>query len=98
MRKFENRFINIIQKDTRERLLLFMMELLEEQRGARPVICDTIVIPNYLTQEEISRLIGSSRQTVTTLLSKLKDEGIIDYSGKAIKYHQVSRYFSGKVN
>src|SRR5258706_4914031 len=94
MRKFENRFLNIIQKDTRERLLLFMRDLLTEQRGERPLLGDSIVIPNYLTQEDISRLIGSSRQTVTTLLSKLKEERILDYSGKAIKYFQVSKYFT----
>ncbi len=94
MRKFENRFLNIIQKDTRERLILFMRDLLAEQRGERPVLGDSIVIPNYLTQEDISRLIGSSRQTVTTLLSKLKEEGLLDYSGKAIKYFQVSKYFT----
>ncbi|MGC4034929.1 MAG: Crp/Fnr family transcriptional regulator [Chitinophagaceae bacterium] len=94
MRKFENRFINIIQKDARERLLLFMKELLNEQRGIRPVLGDSIVIPNYLTQDEIARLIGSSRQTVTTLLSDLKDEGIVDYSGKQIRYHQLSKYFA----
>jgi CRP/FNR family transcriptional regulator len=98
MRKFENRFLNIIQKNTKERLLLFMYDLLQEQRGNRPVLGDTIVISNYLTQEEIARLIGSSRQNVTTLFTQLKDEGILDYAGKTIKYHQVSKYFSAPVH
>jgi CRP/FNR family transcriptional regulator, cyclic AMP receptor protein len=94
MRKFENRFLNIVQKNTKERLLLFMKDLLAEQRGNRPILGDTILIPNYLTQEEIARLIGSSRQNVTTLFSQLKDDGILEYAGKKIKYHQVSKYFS----
>jgi CRP/FNR family transcriptional regulator len=97
MRKFENRFLNIIQKDTKERLLLFMRDLLNEQRGDKPVLGDTIIIPNYLTQDEIAGLIGSSRQTVTTLLSKLKDDGLLEYSGKAIKYHKVAQYFSKEI-
>ena len=96
MRKFENRFLNIIQKNTRERLLLFMHDLLAEQRGNRPVLGDTIVISNYLTQDEIARLIGSSRQNVTTLFSQLKEEGILDYEGKTVKYHQVSKFFANE--
>lgn len=98
MRKFENRFLNIIQKNTKERLLLFMYDLLQEQRGNRPVLGDTIVIPNYLTQDEIARLIGSSRQNVTTMFSELKEEGILEYEGKTIKFHQVSKYFSTPVH
>jgi len=94
MRKFENRFLNIIQKNTRERLILFMKDLLAEQHGNRPVFGDTIVISNYLTQDEIAKLIGSSRQNVTTLFSQLKDDGILEYAGKTIKYHQVSKYFN----
>ena len=97
MRKFENRFLNIIQKNSKERLLLFMSDLLQEQRGNRPVLGDTIVILNYLTQDEIARLIGSSRQNVTTLFTQLKDEGILEYAGKTIKYHQVSKFFNSPV-
>lgn len=93
MRKFENRFLNIIQKDTRERLLLFMRDILVELRGSRSLINDSIEVPNYLTQEEIAQLIGSSRQTVTTMLSQLKEEAILEYSPKSLKYFNVSKNF-----
>lgn len=93
LRKFENRLINIIQKDTRERLLLFMNELLYDAPGKRPVQQDTMEIPNYLTHEEIARLIGSSRQTVTTLLNELKEEGILEHSRNTIRFLHVSKNF-----
>jgi CRP/FNR family transcriptional regulator, cyclic AMP receptor protein len=94
LRKFENRLINIIQKDTRARLLLFMKDLLYDKLGSQPVLQDDMNIPNYLTHEEIARLIGSSRQTVTTLLNELKEEGILEHSRNTIKFLQVSKNFN----
>ncbi len=93
LRKFENRLINIIQNDTKSRLIIFMQDLLYKTQGDKPFLQKDLVIPNYLTQEEISRLIGSSRQTVTTLLTELKDEGLLDYSRKAIKYFNIPLNF-----
>jgi len=94
LRKFENRFLNIIQKDVRSRLLLFMRDLLFEQQGVKQVQNDSVEILNYLTQEEIAQLIGSSRQTVTTMLGQLKDEGILHYTPKKIQYLNISRNFT----
>jgi CRP/FNR family cyclic AMP-dependent transcriptional regulator len=94
LRKFENRLINIIQKDTRARLLLFMKDLLYDKLGGKPALQEEMEIPNYLTHEEIARLIGSSRQTVTTLLNELKVEGIIEHSRSAIKFMHISKNFS----
>jgi len=94
LRKFENRLINIIQKDTKSRLLLFMKDLLYNTLGNKPAAMD-MEIPNYLTQDEIARLIGSSRQTVTTLLTELKDEGVLEYSRKSIKYLNIPKNLSG---
>jgi CRP/FNR family transcriptional regulator, cyclic AMP receptor protein len=93
LRKFENRFLNIIQKDTRSRLLLFMRDLLWEQWGNKTVFNDEVLVPNYLTQDEIAQLIGSSRQTVTTLLNELRDEGILEHERKSVRFRQISRYF-----
>jgi len=94
LRKFENRLLNIIQKDTRTRLLLFMRELLEDQIKGKPLLMDSFVIPGYLTQEEIAQLIGSSRQTVTTLLNDLKEEGVLEHNRHSIKFLNISRNFS----
>ncbi|HMC85260.1 MAG TPA: Crp/Fnr family transcriptional regulator [Chitinophagaceae bacterium] len=94
LRKFENRLVNIIQKDTRARLMLFMRELLYDKLDGKPALQEEMEIPNYLTHEEIARLIGSSRQTVTTLLNELKEEKIIEHSRNAIKFMHISKYFS----
>jgi CRP/FNR family cyclic AMP-dependent transcriptional regulator len=97
LRKFENRLINIIQKDTRSRLLLFMKDLLYDKLGDKPVVQEDQVISNYLTHEEIAQLIGSSRQTVTTLLNELKEEGILGHSRNTIKFIHISKNFSREV-
>jgi CRP/FNR family transcriptional regulator len=94
LRKFENRLLNIIQKDVRTRLLLFMRELLLDQYKNKPIPAYSAVIPSYLKQEEIAQLIGSSRQTVTTLLNELKNEGILEHSRHSIKYMDIQKYFS----
>ena len=94
LKKFQNRLINIIQKDVRARLILFLRELLAEHRHKTVVVQDRAVVPNYLTHDEIAQLIGSSRQTVTTLLNELEKEGIFVYSRKELVFRQVSKYFS----
>ena len=94
LKKFQNRLINIIQKDVRARLMLFLRELLADYRQKAVVVQDRAVVPNYLTHDEIAQLIGSSRQTVTTLLNELEKEGIVVYSRKELVFQQVSKYFS----
>jgi len=94
LKKFQNRFINIVQKDVRERLLLFLRDLLMENMGKAVVTNDRAVVPNYLTHDEIAQLIGSSRQTVTTMLNQLKEEGIFEYARKEMVFREVGRYFS----
>ncbi len=93
LRKFENRLINIVQKDARTRLLLFLGELLNERIRQAPVYGDTARIPSYLTHEEIARLIGASRQTVTTIFNELKEEGVLEYSRKEIKFLSYKKHF-----
>lgn len=94
LRKFENRFLNIIQKDTRSRLMLFMRDMLHDYSGTKILVDDAVEIPNYLTQDEIAQLIGASRQTVATLFGELKENGILVYAQKKLKYLNVSKNFS----
>ncbi len=80
-KRLENRYSNIMFKDVRTRLLSFFndisKDILPDENGA-------IVLPNYLTHQDVSSLICSTRQTVTSLLNAFKSEGIIDYSRKEI--------------
>ncbi len=75
MKRFENRLVNILQKDVKTRLILFLEQLLKESDKKKQLGGET-TIPNYLTHEEIAQLIGTSRQTVTTLLNEMKEKGI----------------------
>ncbi len=80
MRRIENRLINLLQRDVRTRLLYFFWSLLSGADGSP----NQIEIPNYLTHEDIARLTGTSRQTVTTLINQLAEEGHLHIDRKSI--------------
>ena len=84
MKRFENRLINILQKDAKTRLVLFLEQLLKESKNRKQVSETEARIPNYLTHDEIGQLIGTSRQTVTTLLNELREAGILICSRKEL--------------
>jgi CRP/FNR family transcriptional regulator, cyclic AMP receptor protein len=86
IRRFENRLQNILQLDVKTRLNLFMDQLLSEVKDSARWFGTEVRIPNYLTHEEISQLIGTSRQTVTTLLNLFKEEHVFSYSRKEIRF------------
>lgn len=86
IRRFENRLQNILQLDVKTRLKLFVDQLLAEVRESAKWFGNEVRIPNYLTHEEIAQLIGTSRQTVTTLLNSFRDEHVFSYSRKEIRY------------
>ncbi len=87
IRRFENRLQNILQLDVKTRLKLFVDQLFAEVRDSAKWIGNEVSIPNYLTHEEIAQLIGTSRQTVTTLLNLFKEEHIFSYSRKEIRFY-----------
>jgi CRP/FNR family cyclic AMP-dependent transcriptional regulator len=91
MKRFENRLINILHKDVKERLLSFLRQLLQD--AVKPKIVDEfhVTIQNYLTHEEIAHLIGTSRQTVTTLFKELEEAGICTYARKEITFNNIKK-------
>jgi CRP/FNR family transcriptional regulator, cyclic AMP receptor protein len=86
MKRFENRLVNILQKDVKTRVLLFLEQLLHDAKNPRHFHDNEVRIDNYLTHEEIAQLIGTSRQTVTTIFNELRDEGVCIYSRKEIAF------------
>jgi CRP/FNR family transcriptional regulator, cyclic AMP receptor protein len=88
LRHIENRLINLLNKDVRTRLLNFFWQLIQLQGPAKET---PVCIPNYLTHEDIGNLIGSSRQTVTTLLNELAAEGMLTYDRKKICFPDVNK-------
>ncbi len=85
-KRLENRYSNIMFKDVRTRLLSFFNDL---SKDILPNENGEIVLPNYLTHQDVSSLICSTRQTVTSLLNAFKSEGIIDYSRKEIVVYPI---------
>jgi CRP/FNR family transcriptional regulator, cyclic AMP receptor protein len=91
MKRFENRLINILHKDVKARLIAFLRQLLRDEKKPRFMDDHKVSISNYLTHEEIAHLIGTSRQTVTTMFNELQESGICIYSRKEIIFPNVQR-------
>ena len=51
---------------------------------------DPGVLAEFLHQE-IALLTGAARQTVTTTLNELRDEGLIDFSRRELVVHQMEK-------
>jgi CRP/FNR family transcriptional regulator, cyclic AMP receptor protein len=77
LRKVENRLINILNKDVKSRLLQLLLQLAADNNA---ITGNTAVIEKFLTHDDIARLIGSSRQTVTTTLNQFVKQGLISIS------------------
>ena len=87
LRNTENRILNLLNKDVRPRLIGFFYQLVL-QHGYKEDQ-DSCCIENFLTHEDIARLIGSSRQTVTTTINELESEGILTFSRQLIDIKDV---------
>ncbi len=84
IRRFEGRLENILRNDVKTRLKMFLEQLLAEVIDSAKWFGREVRIPNYLTHEEIAQLIGTSRQTVTTLLNTFRHENICRFSRKEL--------------
>ena len=89
LRNIENRLLNLLNKDVKTRLVHFLWQLVEQKLGENTA--EGFCIPNYLTHEDIANLIGSSRQTVTTMINELEEEGILSYDRHQICFLNVKK-------
>ncbi len=89
MRNIQNRLVNLLNKDVKSRLLNFFWQLV--QLNMVEAVPEGFCIPNYLTHEDIAHLIGSSRQTVTTMINELAAEGILTYNRQEICFPDVKK-------
>lgn len=88
LRQIENRLLNLLNKDVKTRIISFLLQLARKHL-TEPA--NAICIPNYLTHEDIANLIGSSRQTVTTLINELSAEGLITWNRNEICFPDVKK-------
>src|SRR6201986_1413700 len=89
LRNIENRLVNLLNKDVKTRLENFLWQLVEQKLGRS--MPEGFCIPNYLTHEDIANLIGSSRQTVTTMINELESEKILSYNRQQICFLNVKK-------
>lgn len=88
LRQIENRLVNLLNKDVKTRLINFLLQLAQKHL-TEPA--NAICIPNYLTHEDIANLIGSSRQTVTTIINELSAEGLLTWNRTEICFPDVKK-------
>lgn len=82
LRRAEFRLVSMLNKDVRSRLLAFFYHLTVMDGYTGAAVSHSI--ENFLTHDDIAKLIGSARQTVTTFLNQLEDEELLKISRKKI--------------
>lgn len=82
-RRLESRFINMVTKDVKSRLLYCFREWAIKE-GKQ--MGDKVVVKNSLTHMELANLISTSRQTVTVILNELKEEGVLNYNRRELEF------------
>ncbi len=81
LRRVESRVEDLIFKSVRERVVGFILRFAQAFGRIKD---RQIVVPKFLSQEEIAHMTGASRQTVATILNELRKEGIIDFTTKSL--------------
>lgn len=88
MLELENRLESLVFKDSRSRIIDFLLELVET-KGQR--IGYEWVVRNFITHQEIANLTATSRQSVTTLLNELRSQEILTFDRKRLLIRDLDR-------
>lgn len=89
LRRLESRLLNLLNKDVRARLIGFFYYLV--QTNPEGITGNRFTLNNFLTHEDIARLIGSSRQTVTTFINDLEKEDLLVFDRQQIDIPDVKK-------
>jgi CRP-like cAMP-binding protein len=81
LEKMERRVESLVFKDARTRIVEFLCDL-AAQRGVKND--NEVVVSNFFTHREIASLTATSRQTVTSVLNELRNEGLIEFGRKEL--------------
>ncbi|MEM6763667.1 MAG: Crp/Fnr family transcriptional regulator [Bacteroidota bacterium] len=77
----QNRMASLLYKDAKARIAEYIFDQSKKRSSETK---DGITLRNYLTHQEIANYTGTSRQTVTTILNQLREQGLIDFDRKRI--------------
>jgi CRP/FNR family transcriptional regulator, cyclic AMP receptor protein len=83
IKALQSRITSIIYKDVRSRLLDFFIYIALKER--KEDSNDVVVFSNYLTHAEVASLIGCTRQTATTFINRLEEEGLLMFSRQEVR-------------
>lgn len=84
--KMEERMISLMIKSVKERILDFLKDFVSE--FGYPVV-GGYEAKNFLTHDDIAKIITTSRQTVTTSLIDFRKKGWIDYDSSTLKVYNM---------
>lgn len=87
-RKIERKIESMVFKDSKTRVIEFLVEMGEEK--GKKVGYETM-IKNHYTHKDISRLTGTSRQTVTTVFNALRDQNFINFDRRRILIRDIDK-------
>lgn len=87
LKKLERRLQILLFKDAKTRLIEFLDELCLDYGYDCPETGDHVVRHPY-TQKDIASLIGTSRPTLNILLNELKEEKILEFNRKEIRFYE----------
>ncbi len=76
----EKRMSSVASDSAFQRIIKLLLNLGKKKAD------DSMVVSEKLTHEELSQMLGISRQTVTTLINQLEKKGLITRSGKSIQF------------
>lgn len=82
LRKIEGKLSSVMFKDSSTRIAEFMEELGRDFGKQKD---GALVFKNFLTHKDIARLTFTSRQTVSSVLNKLKRNGVLDYDERYVR-------------
>ena len=81
IKRLERKLETLYFKDSKTKVTELLIDL--SQRLGRNTGTD-VLINVSLTHEEIAKLTGTGRQSVTTILNKLREDGLIEYNRNKI--------------
>jgi CRP/FNR family transcriptional regulator, polysaccharide utilization system transcription regulator len=80
LRAAEEKIVEMAQKPVRERLAETLL-VLKETYGLEE---DNVTLNMKLTRIELANMVGTATESVSRMLSKMKDEGVIEMRGRKI--------------
>ncbi len=92
MKRMESRVESLVFRDVRTRLARILLELAEDFGRERE---DAQLLDLDLTQSELAKLVGSTRQTVNSSLGELETLGLIQREGRRLvilKPNELARF------